>query len=117
MKRILILTSAIILVAAACNKQAPVSNTQNQTNQNDQPQAQAEQQIDMSGWKTYKNDKIGFQLNYPLQFTIVENPTVNDLPIASDFGANVALVVKNSDGSFGDSIAIKRIHSSIKDAV
>lgn len=34
MKKILVITSAIILLAAACNKQAAIQPAQNQTNQN-----------------------------------------------------------------------------------
>jgi hypothetical protein len=58
MKKFLILTTALVLTAAACNQQAQVNNGQNQTNQNPQ-------QTNTTNWKVYSNTQYRYSFKYP----------------------------------------------------
>jgi hypothetical protein len=76
MKKLLLITS-ILLLAAACNKQAQVQPAQivqpNHINQNNPP-AQTQQQTEVidkaTGWKIYKNSIYAFEIEYPKDWQI-----------------------------------------------
>ncbi|MCL5666859.1 MAG: hypothetical protein M1383_03755 [Patescibacteria group bacterium] len=72
MKRTLFIASAVILLAAGCNKAANNNQPQNnQGNQNQQPQNQQSSPSpdQMANWNTYASpDKYGFEIKYPNDF-------------------------------------------------
>ncbi len=61
-KKLLILTSAILFLAAACNKQAAVQPAQNQ-----EPPKATDQ---ASNFNAYTNTKFGYEIKYPKNFII-----------------------------------------------
>lgn len=59
MKKLLLISIAILFSAAACNlKQVTVQPAQNQ-------QTSQKATDETANWKTYKNDKYGFEISYP----------------------------------------------------
>ena|SRR3989344_543371 len=76
MKKVLIITSAILLLAAACNKQVSVQPASAPI-----PTSIADQ---TTNWKTYTNSQYGFEFKYPSSWQVdesVQKSTVfGDLP-------------------------------------
>jgi hypothetical protein len=83
MKKILLTTSLILLLAAACNSQTtsqtPLSTDNGQTSNTpiSYPTLAAPQsRFDTSAWKTYTNTVYGFTIKYPANWQIIgDNPT------------------------------------------
>ncbi len=111
MKKLLILTSAILFLAAACNKQAvvqPVSNPHPATDQT-------------ANWKTYANAKYGFEVQYPADWKVFESldniaPSINiyktGTPPLSDFSNETQVSIfplgMPTEGPAGDSKQISK---------
>lgn len=68
MKKLLLLVPMILLVAAACNsKPTPQTNQQNNNQQQVQPSTtnQGNATGQETDWKTYTNNRVGYQFEYP----------------------------------------------------
>ena len=135
MKKLLILTTVLVLTAAACNKQVSVNNNKNQITQNTDETA---------NWKTYSNSQYSFEIKYPdnydaqeskdqgatavmiypkdspkdtkngvgIQIVVIPNTTVDDFSSKVIFNANAAYPDNHLQvlaGHFVDQSAFKSI--------
>lgn len=62
MKKLLVVTASIVLLATACNKQVSVQPAQNQP-----------VTAEVANWKTYTNTKYGFEFKYPEKLSLKED--------------------------------------------
>jgi hypothetical protein len=70
MKKTILLIASVVLLAAACNSQTP-TNTSNPTQSNNQTNpTENESNITL---KTYKNDQLGFSIQYPTDWQVDES--------------------------------------------
>lgn len=93
MKKLLIITSAIFLLAAACNKQAVVQPASNQQTSNSTDQT--------ANWKTYTNTQYGFEFQYPSDMIITA-----DAP-SGRFGTGVNYSVSQPDSKWSYGVDVK----------
>ncbi len=66
---------------------------------------------DTSKWKTYSNQKLNFSFQYPDSYTLIENPS--KFPPGSPAG-DVLIGEMGPNGIIGQSMIVKKVHSSIK---
>lgn len=105
MKKLLILTSAILLLAAACNKQASVQPAQNNITATDQT----------VNWKTYSNNQHGFEIKYPNDYEVLESkdqgaalltiyPKVSPQVTTNGVGIQIVVIPNTTVDSYADKI-------------
>lgn len=66
---------------------------------------------DTSGWQTYKNEQLGFSVQYPADFKLIEDLAQFPPGITSDA---VVIGKARTDGSFESYVAFRKVHSSLK---
>jgi hypothetical protein len=72
---------------------------------------------DTSTRKTYENETLGFKLKYPANFELITDSSQISLLLGPDSGTQVLIRKPTTDGSLGDSIAIKKVHTSLRQEI
>jgi hypothetical protein len=90
MNSVLAITSAMLLIGGACNKDANVQRLQ------DQPtRQQINSAADTSSWRTYTNTKFGFEFRYPNHWNEANTVTDKANVIWINFSSSSAGSVRN----------------------
>ncbi len=111
MKKILLLISLVVLTAAGCESFADPS--MNNIPENSASTNTVDSGPDISNWKIYKNDKLGFQISYPDNYKVVENPTDQTHKDSIIYLANQEAFDSKSDKVYGQ-IYVKKVRNSLK---
>lgn len=71
--------------------------------------------FDTGNWKVYVNDKIGFKLQYPGEFVLIDNPLFFPYGVGKDTAVVIQKIEEN--GSVDGTVTVKKIRNSLKNEV
>lgn len=102
MKKILVLSAAILFIAAACNKQAAVQPAQNQTTVNSNQPTESS----TADWKTYTNEQYGFELKLPELFNGYQIKNRTDIVYKDVIYIDIQIPVSSKEGGMASPLGI-----------
>ena len=80
-------------------------------------QSSVKVQNDTTNWKVYQNEELGFELKYPPDFQLFDDPSEFPPNRYGDYTVILEKPTKSDEAFFTSSVAVKKLRTSLKKAI